>query len=265
MDFDFSLFFDKYESLAAEVDTIFDNIQAEHPDCVSCGLGCSDCCYALFDLSLIEALYLNHRFNEAYSGAKRSIIMERADKADRQAYQIKMKMFKATQKGTPASEILAEVARMRIRCPLLGEDDKCDLYDARPITCRLYGIPTSITGESHTCGKSGFKEGVSYPTVHMDKIQDRLMLLSLELVRSLQTRHSQMADVLVPVSMALLNKYDEEYLGIVDEPQGESGSWTMHTDGSVTEEDSPCSSCASSGDCDASGPDECGIAPKMPK
>ena len=44
---------------------------------------------------------------------------------------------------------MEEAARIKCRCPLLGDDDRCLLYQARPITCRLYGVPTAIAGQGY--------------------------------------------------------------------------------------------------------------------
>jgi hypothetical protein len=74
---------------------------------------------------------------------------------------------------------------------------------------------------SHTCGKTGFEEGKSYPTVYLEKIQQQLDQISRELAQSLETRYTGMAEMLVPLSMALLTVYDEEYLGI-SSPQSEN-------------------------------------------
>ena len=257
MHHDFSPFFEKYEQMVREVDAVFERVRAAHPEAVTCGLGCSDCCHALFDLSLVEAMYLNQRFHETFSGMKRSEIMDRAGDADRAAYKFKRQLFKAGEEGKPASEILAEVAAMRLRCPLLNAEDRCELYDFRPITCRLYGIPTAIRGEAHTCGLSGFQQGESYPTVNLEIIQDRLILLSQQLVDSLSTKHVRLAEVLVPVSMALLNQYDKEYLGIVEEqsPCGTCDSthtWTLGPDGEKEQATVSCAGCKSAGSCDQS-------------
>ena len=223
MDFDFTEIFKKYEALAAEADVVFDRVRELHGDLVRCSTGCSDCCFALFDLSLVEAIYLNHRFNREYEGEERSRILDKADRSEREYYIIKRKAAKAVQEGVRDTEILEDLAKERIRCPLLDEKDLCHLYEYRPITCRLYGIPLDIGGKAQTCCKSGFQEGVSYPTVRIEKIQDRLIELSKELVAGLETRHIQMADVLVPVGMALMNVYDEKYLGIgPEEDEGEA-------------------------------------------
>ncbi len=218
MPLDFSPAFARYEAIAAEADAAFAKVAAACPGLVTCGEGCSDCCHALFDLSFIEALYLNHRFNQAFPpGPKRDAILERANTADREHYKLKRKAFRAGEQGVPTSEILADLARERIRCPLLGDDDRCILYAFRPVTCRLYGVPLEIGGAAHTCGNTGFAPGGRYPTVRIEKLQDRLMELSQEVVAALPTKLPLMGEMLVPVSLALVTEYDDEYLGIFTE------------------------------------------------
>ncbi|BBD09789.1 YkgJ family cysteine cluster protein [Desulfovibrio ferrophilus] len=221
MEMDFSKFFEKYERLVADVDKAFEQVQAQHGDCIKCHEGCSDCCHALFDLSLIEALYLNHKFNAAFKGQQRSELLDRADTAERQGYKIKREAFTLSRDGARTEEILESISKARVRCPLLDADEKCELYDSRPITCRLYGIPTSIGGKAHTCGKAGFKEGVQYPTVQIEKLQDRLAMLSVEFAQSLRTKFTRLAEAYVPVSMALMNRYGAEYLGLLSDEEWE--------------------------------------------
>lgn len=211
---DFRPYFQKYEQLMAEADKLFTSIQAQHPDCVMCRQGCSDCCYALFDLSLVEALYLNHHFHKNLPQDRKEQILAKADQADRSAYKHKYKAYKQHREGAPTEALLEDMARQRVRCPLLNERDECDLYDHRPLTCRLYGVPQAIEGQARTCSLSKFQPGVSYPSVHVDKIHRRLADLSMELVSALNTKYTRMADILVPPSMALLTVYDDEYLGI---------------------------------------------------
>ncbi len=210
---EFKEIFEKYEALVAEVDKAFNKIAEQTDDGIKCGKGCSDCCHALFDLTLIEAIYVNRKFNEKYSGLQRSDIMQKADVADRQVHKIKRRAFKASQAGTPAAEILKEVSTARVRCPLLLEENLCAIYDARPLTCRIYGVPMNIGGQAHSCQKSGFAPGKSYPTINMDTLQSKLMELSEELTASINSRLRELPEVLVPVSMALVTDYTPEYLG----------------------------------------------------
>lgn len=214
MKLDFKPYFDRYKAIRAMADDVFLRVQKEFPESVTCKIKCADCCYALFDLSLIEAIYLNCEFNKRFKGRERELLLEKSNRADRKIYMIKRQAFKDKEAGKNEVEILMNLAGERARCPLLNEDDMCDLYEQRPITCRLYGLPTSTEGISHTCGKSGFVQGQSYPTVNLDVIQKKLYEISADFVRQINTRHVKMADMLVPVSMAILTEYDENYLGL---------------------------------------------------
>jgi Fe-S-cluster containining protein len=116
--------------------------------------------------------------------------------------------------GKSSEEVLSHLAEERAPCPLLNDEKLCDLYSSRPITCRVYGIPTSIGGKPHICGESGFKEGTAYPAVNLDNINDRLIELSKDLLREIGANNPKMHMRLVPVSAALMTSYDEEYFGI---------------------------------------------------
>ena len=207
--------FKKYETFVEQLDGVFESVRQQYSDCVKCKLSCSDCCSALFDLSLVEALYINAQFFETVIGDKRSKILENANKSDRQIYRLKRKAFKAVAAGEKSEEqVLLEMAAERIRCPLLNSENQCDLYASRPVTCRLYGIPTAIAGRGHTCGLSAFKTGESYPTVNLDSVHAKLHELSCEIIEVLRSTHVKMGDVLMPLSMALLTVFDETYLGM---------------------------------------------------
>lgn len=221
MDFDFTPYFEKYEKLVAAADAAFERVKESHAACVRCKEGCADCCHALFDLTLIEALYLNHRFNQKFQGVEKADLEQKANRADRALSRIKRKAYQDLVAGKPEAEILADLARERVRCPLLTDQDLCELYEYRPLTCRFYGIPTAIGGQGHTCGLSGFEEGQKYPTVNLDNINARLQEISAELVNDLQSRYIKLADMLVPLSTVLVTDYDEVYLGVKEPPPEE--------------------------------------------
>jgi Fe-S-cluster containining protein len=214
MDFDFTPFFKRYEALAAQAEAAFDKIEQDHPDCVKCAKECSDCCHALFDVTLIEGLYINHKFNASFEGEFLETLLERANRSDRIIHKLKRDATKALDAGQEEGEILAKMAEYRVPCPLLNESKLCDLYAYRPITCRLYGVPTAIGGQGHTCGFSAFEPGEAYPTINLDAIQNRLFNISRELVAALESMHVKMGDMVVPLSRALLTLYNEDYLGV---------------------------------------------------
>lgn len=223
MKIDLLSFFEKYEALVLKVESVFAQVKTKYPEEVKCQKGCADCCHALFDLTLIEALYVNSRFNEKFSGKEKNELLEKANKADRRTYKIKKDAYRATQEGKEEDAVIEEIAKKRIRCPLLGENDLCSMYDYRPIACRVYGIPQAIGGKGRTCGFSGFKPGENYPTLNLDIVHDQLMALSAELVQHIRSKHIRMGEVLVPLSMALITEYNEAYLGVGNESNPKDG------------------------------------------
>lgn len=219
-DTDLDAVFQEYEALAARTDDLFERVRAQFPAEVACAAGCSDCCHALFDMSLVEAMALNRAFNARFGfGGPRSAVLEAASDADRAATRLKRHYFQRAKQGATDGDILGEAARDRLRCPLLGPDNHCALYEQRPITCRVYGVPTAIHGQAHVCGKCGFVPGGAYPTVALDRVQDKLAELSRRLVVALDSRYRELHTVYVPVSMALLTKYDDAYLGVGPAPK----------------------------------------------
>ena len=214
-------YFEKYTALVKQVDAVFHQVVEEYSDCVSCKLGCSDCCHALLDLTLIEALYIKRQFDTVFDGEQQESLIERANRADRTVHRLKRAAQKEYEQGKSQEAILKEMAEQRIRCPLLDDDEQCVLYDHRPITCRLYGIPAEIGGKSHTCGISGFKKGQAYPTVKLERIQSKLYEISEALAKDLKSKYPKLAEMLVPLSMAILTDYTSEYLGVQEETSDE--------------------------------------------
>jgi Fe-S-cluster containining protein len=212
-------FYQQYEQLVSHMDQVFHQMKEQYSECVTCYLGCADCCYALFDLTLIEAMYIHDKF-VALDEQQQKQILAKAESVDRQIHVIKRKAYKAAQSGRDQNEIMIDIAREKIGCPLLTDDNQCVLYEHRPITCRIYGLPTAIGEKSHTCGKTNFEEGVTYPTIKMDQIHDRLIKLAIEWTSKIGTRFSKLHEVLVPLSMALITDYDDVYLGL-KEPEPE--------------------------------------------
>lgn len=189
--------FQEYEMLLTDVDGVFQRVLKTHAGCVRCQPGCTDCCHAVFELFLIEAVYLNYHFHQRLKRRERREVLRRAEKALLEITGIK-EGIKDKESG------VLQMAEARIRCSLLSDQGHCLLYEYRPITCRLYGIPTAIRGIGHTCGKSGFDKGTIYPTVNLDLIHEKLFTLSVELLGAHDYRQAcEEARKLIPVSLAL--------------------------------------------------------------
>ncbi len=164
------------ERLRAQADASFARVAREHPRAVACRPGCDDCCHALFDLAPVESLALAAAFGRLPRRLRRRV-ERRCRQAARDYDQV---VAQALALG--GEERLQLLARARVACPLLLEG-RCVLYEQRPITCRLYGIPVAVAGQGRTCGRARFQTGQSYPTADLDQVQARLELLSRALVR----------------------------------------------------------------------------------
>jgi hypothetical protein len=48
----------------------------------------------------------------------------------------------------------------------------------------------------------------------MDKIYTQLQLISAQLIKDIHSRNIKMHEMLIPVSMALITDFNEDYLGV---------------------------------------------------
>lgn len=164
--------------LRSRAEAAFAQVAEQHPGQVACRLGCDDCCHALFDLAPIEALALARAFM-ALPRPERREAARRGAKASRAFDQAVAQAL--AQQGPERLRILSQA---RVACPLL-KDSRCLLYGERPITCRLYGVPTAIEGQARICRLAGFQPGQSYPTVDLDRINAELERLSSQALAAL--------------------------------------------------------------------------------
>ena len=139
----------QYGQLLASVDAWFNRSISLATAGIACKEGCSGCCRGLFDITLLDACYLKQGFDrldkvvqgrvlEKVSGrlaGARSVWPEFAS-----PYILNYRpdeewgMLMPEEDETP--------------CVLLGEDGRCLVYDHRPMTCRLHGLPlVDLSGE----------------------------------------------------------------------------------------------------------------------
>lgn len=194
-----SYLFDPYDQLVKEADVAFQEIKDKHPECVRCEIHCSDCCYAIFGIFFIEAVFLKNDF-EKLNKEERERALVRAKKADKDWLRIQKNLKEFRDDPYMINYILA---KERIRCPLLSEEDICILYPYRPITCRVYGIPVLIRGNVRVCHRSGFKKGNTYTTYNLDKIYRELYSISKELLTVFGEKDVERASYMISVAKAI--------------------------------------------------------------
>lgn len=168
-----------YELLADRADIAFADMAREHGEAILCRRQCSDCCHAVFGLFLIEAAYVQEHFSRLNTDGKKGALL-RCSEMERGLKRVEKKM--QIHEDDPQMQHYV-LARERIRCPLLDDNQECVLYLNRPITCRVYGIPTRIQGKMRVCGKSGFKSGESYTAFDLDGVYRSLYTLSAQLLQ----------------------------------------------------------------------------------
>jgi Fe-S-cluster containining protein len=168
--------FDRFTSLLTEVGNAFSALKEKFPDEIRCHSGCDDCCSAFFDVSFVEAEYIRLGL-ACLSEVELAQVRERADVARTKTAEYE-KDFCA---GSGDKAKGTQVGNWRIGCPMLTREKQCIVYEHRPVTCRAYGVPTSIGDKGHVCGFSGFDKGLTYPTIKLDQINQYLLALSNEL------------------------------------------------------------------------------------
>ena len=128
---DLSPIFSRYESLRAEADALFARVRETQPGCVTCKEGCSDCCHAVFDLSLVEAMSLNRAFEAAFAhGPERSAILTRASETDRRLTRLRVGITH-TAESNLITEVLAKFGRENDGVSItITTDTIKNLYDA---------------------------------------------------------------------------------------------------------------------------------------
>jgi Fe-S-cluster containining protein len=138
-----------YGNLLASVDRWFNRCSIMPGREIACVKGCSECCRGLFDITLLDARYLKCGFDRLDEGIQR-IVLEKVKK--------RLTLLRAEWPELDAPYILNvkpeedwEVLMPdddETPCPLLSGMGECLVYDYRPMTCRLHGIPhIDLSGE----------------------------------------------------------------------------------------------------------------------
>ena len=202
---DFSYLFEPYDQLITKADQAFYKMETEFGDCIMCRRQCSDCCHAVFGLFLIEAIFLKQDFDRLDEGIKQTALLRCTD-ADRE--QEKLEAMLKSFENDPQMQAYS-LARARIRCPLLADTNECILYPYRPITCRVYGIPTVIQGRARACSKAKFLKDRTYPAFDLDRAHRELYQMSKEVLKSVEGAEPENASLLISVSKAIRTPVEE--------------------------------------------------------
>lgn len=139
----------RYGALLREVDAWFHRCLQNHPGRIVCCNGCSACCRGLFDITLLDALYLRSGFERLPQRHRRLLHQKAQERLD-----ILSRIHPEFREPWLLNDIpedewdLLMPEEDETPCLLLSESGGCLVYDYRPMTCRLNGIPLiDVSGE----------------------------------------------------------------------------------------------------------------------
>jgi Fe-S-cluster containining protein len=117
-------------------------VQNQYPDDVVCRKGCYDCCLGLFDISLLDVYYLRQGFNQLPKSVQQKVV-HRAKKILNDIQKIQQNLNPPYFLNEFSDEDIDSLCDKfaEIRCPMLSEQNQCLVYNERPMTCRLHGLP----------------------------------------------------------------------------------------------------------------------------
>lgn len=138
-----------YGSLLSQVDRWFAGCVERHPDQIACVRGCGDCCCSLFDITLLDAWLLKAGFDRLPDELRRPVIA----RAEARLAELRGHWSDFSEPYLlnlrPEEEWSALMSdEDETPCPLLSDSGTCLVYDHRPMTCRLHGLPLiDVSGE----------------------------------------------------------------------------------------------------------------------
>lgn len=202
---------DRYGVLLGEVDAWFRHCLELHPDLIACRNGCSECCRGLFDITLLDAFYLRRGFDKLSESLKTEI----AQAASRRLAQLSLVNPAFIEpwllNGIPEDDWDALMPEEdETPCLLLSENGGCLVYEYRPMTCRLNGIPLiDVSGEElfdEWCTLNFTGEDPRHLTDLRFGFTDlftRELLLFRELVRHLTGSPRNEVDLFIPAAIVM--------------------------------------------------------------
>jgi len=122
----------------AKIAELLQAIEAGLPEHLArCGRDHTECCFGVVRMSLMEAVYLQKGLNSELSSQRRQECIEQA--------RIGGSVLEALSEelsSEKAGAVTQAFQRTATTCPLL-KDDRCLLYESRPLQCRLFDVRES--------------------------------------------------------------------------------------------------------------------------
>lgn len=202
---------DRYGLLLNEVDAWFQECSSRYPGQIACRQGCSACCRGLFDITLLDALYLKRGFDRLDEPLRSRVTSAANQRLHSLSSRFPVFAEPWLLNSIPEErwdELMPEDDQSP--CLLLSKSGQCLVYDQRPMTCRLNGIPLIDTS-----GEELFDEWCTLNFVSrnprrlpglrfgFNQLFAQELLLVHELTRRLTGRAISEADLFIPAAVVL--------------------------------------------------------------
>jgi Fe-S-cluster containining protein len=124
-----------------DIDDWFRSIRQKYADQMQCGRGCTLCCYGLFDISLADAREVARGFQKL-SPELQNVVRAKASQLHLEmiATRAASSMPTLFSEDDPKIDVTVSAAN-NPACPCLGDAGECLIYEHRPLSCRLEGVP----------------------------------------------------------------------------------------------------------------------------
>lgn len=159
-----------YNKVVSMVEQEFDRNIRLYGEQMQCGRGCSACCSQVFRITLMDAVVISDAMKRM-TPEVRTRIQQRA----RVYLEERARMIEARAHGNHVDdEREVPTAGLRLPCPAL-EDGACQIYDARPVVCRKWGIPLFDPQhpDSLQACELNFPPGTAIEDNELDELIDR--------------------------------------------------------------------------------------------
>jgi Fe-S-cluster containining protein len=223
---------DQYRSLLQEVDSWFSAASRLLPEHIRCGKGCSGCCRALFDITLLDALFLQQGFRRLADDIRADVLAEAQQRLAglrRQWPELAHPYLLNHRSENEWQELMPEDDETP--CLLLDSEGRCRVYEYRPMTCRLHGLPLiDVSGEvmhDEWCTEN-FTSADPLPLKELQGEFDRFFREEVRLDRELSLqlfgRVIYELDTLIPTALLIdfadIKLGNQEDLAAPDRPDG---------------------------------------------
>jgi Fe-S-cluster containining protein len=200
----------RYRTLLATIDLWFAAKQGEMPNAIVCADGCSDCCRGLFDISLLDARLLRAGFDQIPALIRAGVVakaeIRRAELQERwpgfAAPYLLNHMDDSAWTEMPEDDLTP--------CPLLDPAGRCLVYDYRPMTCRLHGLPQIDKNGEVFLGEWCSHNFIGLNPLQIDKLRHDFQQLFTEeftllraFAKELCGRNSAELDTFIPLAVLI--------------------------------------------------------------